>query len=94
MDGLYPLELLPINEHPFDGSWGYQPTACMHRPAVLVLATTSVISLSRTRSWSERDSRLGARPLPDDDFALAEFDGTNLYEHSDPRKAIIRTGTR
>ena len=81
------LELLPIGEHPFDSSWGYQTTG--------FYAPTS-------RHGSPEDFRffidychahdvgviLDWPPahFPKDDFSLYRFDGTHLYEHADPRQ--------
>ena len=85
--GFTHLELLPINEHPFDGSWGYQPTG-------LYAPTRRFGTRDDFRYFIDAAHAAGLNVIldwvpghfPTDDFALAEFDGTNLYEHSDPRE--------
>ena len=88
--GFTHLELLPINEHPFDGSWGYQPVG--------LFAPTS-------RHGTPRGLRPLRRPLPPGrasaccwtgcpaisrptPHGLGHFDGTALYEHADPRQGF------
>ncbi|CQR79145.1 1,4-alpha-glucan branching enzyme [Enterobacter hormaechei] len=85
--GFTHLELLPINEHPFDGSWGYQPTG-------LYAPTRRFGTRDDFRYFIDAAHAAGLNVIldwvpghfPSDDFALAEFDGTKLYEHSDPRE--------
>ncbi len=85
--GFTHIELLPVMAHPFSGSWGYQvtgyyaPTPRYGRPDEL-------------RQFVEcmHESGVGVildwvpAHFPRDQFALARFDGTALYEHSDPRR--------
>lgn len=84
--GFTHIELLPVSEYPFDGSWGYQPTA-------LYAPTRRFGAPDRFRAFVKRchDRGLGvimdwvAGHFPGDGHGLARFDGTHLYEHADPR---------
>ncbi|MGB5904935.1 MAG: 1,4-alpha-glucan branching protein GlgB [Xanthobacteraceae bacterium] len=79
------VEFLPINEHPFDGSWGYQPTG--------LFAPTSRFGPPEDFSFlidaCHREG-LGVwldwvpGHFPDDPHGLGQFDGTALYEHANP----------
>jgi 1,4-alpha-glucan branching enzyme len=85
--GFTHVELLPVMEHPFSGSWGYQVTG--------YFAPTSRFGTPDDyKCFVDRLHRNGVGVIldwvpahfPRDDWALAQFDGTALYEHSDPRR--------
>lgn len=83
------LELLPITEHPLDESWGYQTTGYF-------APTSRYGSADDLRAFIDACHQAGLGVLldwvpghfPQDDWALARFDGTALYEHEDPRLGL------
>ena len=85
------LELLPVAEHPFSGSWGYQTVGhfAAHEP-VRVAARLHVFRGFVPPERHRHHLGLGARPFPRDGHGLRQFDGTALYEHADPRQGEHR----
>ncbi|NMO04276.1 1,4-alpha-glucan branching protein GlgB [Gordonia sp. TBRC 11910] len=85
--GFTHVEFLPVAEHPFGGSWGYQvtsyyaPTARFGTPDDF----RYLVDHLHSRGISVLVDWVPAH-FPKDDWALARFDGTALYEHSDPQR--------
>ncbi|MCL1116096.1 MULTISPECIES: 1,4-alpha-glucan branching protein GlgB [Pseudomonadati] len=84
--GFTHLQLMPISEYPFDGSWGYQPVG-------LYAPTYRFGQPSGLKAFIDQCHQQGLAVLldwvpahfPKDPHGLAHFDGTCLYEHADPR---------
>ena len=87
--GFTHLEFLPVSEFPFDGSWGYQPVG-MYAPTIRFGPPHEFRDLVE----AAHDAGLGVildwvpGHFPTDAHGLAQFDGTHLYEHADPREGF------
>ncbi len=85
--GFTHVELMPISEYPFDGSWGYQPIS-------LYAPTRRFGTPDQFRAFVDRAHELGLKVIidwvpghfPTDPHGLGRFDGTALFEHVDPRE--------
>ncbi|KZN48060.1 1,4-alpha-glucan branching protein GlgB [Pseudoalteromonas luteoviolacea] len=87
--GFSHIQLMPISEYPFDGSWGYQPVG-------LFSPTSRFGSVDDFKYFSQKCHEQGVGLLldwvpghfPTDPHGLQKFDGTHLYEHADKRQGF------
>ncbi|MGH7046592.1 MAG: 1,4-alpha-glucan branching protein GlgB [Stellaceae bacterium] len=89
--GFTHLEIMPIMEYPFDGSWGYQPVS-MFAPTGRYGAPDELRGFVETCHQAGIGVLLDWVPghFPSDAHGLGRFDGTALYEHADPRQGVHR----
>lgn len=87
--GFTHIELLPVSEFPFDGSWGYQPVG-LYAPTIRFgpphefrdfVDAAHAAGLGILLDWVPGH-------FPTDEHGLAQFDGTALYEHADPKEGF------
>jgi 1,4-alpha-glucan branching enzyme len=89
--GFTHLEVLPVSEYPFDGSWGYQPISLFAPTARFggpddfraLVDACHAAGLGLLLDWVPGH-------FPSDAHGLGHFDGTALYEHADPRQGLHR----